>query len=246
MPSACAGCHTKFRIIVLALPASLGCRPPSLSRASPRQPPDGKDLADEAVSARPMRRPGVLRAHNEHDRARGRVGHGAIRRPDPVGHDRRAHDEARAAERPRRPDRRRDRRRGRGPHRRPAAPRTARLAHDRPHDDRRDRALPPAPPAPRGRQRAGPRPRRRHVRDPVPRSSERLPPHVRVVVRAGPVRQPPGLRRAAVGLRPRRRPQVAAVRDARDAAQGRPHRPGPRRGSRPVRRAGASSTSRRR
>ena len=88
----------------------------------------------EAVSARPMRRPGVLRAHNEHDRARGRIGHGAIRRGYPVGHDRRAHDEARATERPRRPDRRRDRRCGSGPHGRPAAPRASRLADDRPHD----------------------------------------------------------------------------------------------------------------
>ena len=56
------------------------------------------------------------------------------------------------------------------------------------------------------------RPRRRHVRDPVPRSSERLPPHVRVLVRARSVRQRAGLWWDADGPGTRGGEQVAALR----------------------------------
>ena len=51
-----------------------------------------------------------------------------------------------------------------------------------------------------------------HRRDALVRPAERLPPRTRLVVRAGPVRQPAGLRRNAQDRLARRRQQVAAVR----------------------------------
>src|SRR4051812_2487619 len=83
-----------------------------------------------------------------------------------------------------------------------------RRAPDRPRPPRRRRRLRlPLPPAPAGQRR---RPRARGGHQPARRPAERLPPRARLLVRAGPVRRAPRLRRDADAAHARRREQDAA------------------------------------
>ena len=122
-----------------------------------------------------------------------------------------------------------------GRHRAAAAPLRRRLDDDRPrHHARRRRASRFAfRPQQSGSARLRVARRRRAARD---RAAQRLPPRRGVVVRPRPVRQQAVVRRAPDARHAGRRPQDAAVRRARDPAQGRPRDPRARRRPRPVRR----------
>ena len=108
------------------------------------------------------------------------------------------------------------------------------MGDDRPGHHARRRRLRLRLPSAAVRERPAARARRRGAaRD---RPAQRLPPRLGVVVRPRPVRQQALVWRAPGPRHARRRAQDAAVRHARDPAQGRPRDPRARRRPRPVRR----------